>query len=135
MSFLSLLSAIGKFFEKGLTFIVQYLPGAATLASLIFPPAAAPLAEAVSVATLLQNAVAMAEQKYAAAGVQSGTGAQKLAEVLEVSSAAVTTLLAQPAVAKALNDAGIVVDSSYITSLVNAVVAILNVQPAPQIPA
>jgi hypothetical protein len=59
------------------------------------------------------------EQKYAASGAQSGTGAQKLAEVLLLTEQSVTALLAK---------AGITVDSTYIANVVSAVVAILNVQ-------
>jgi len=59
------------------------------------------------------------EQKYAASGVQSGTRAQKPAEVLALTSSAVTTLLKQ---------AGVTADTSYVQNLISAVVAILNVQ-------
>lgn len=131
MSFIGVLEAIGKWFEKGLTFVLKYLPSAESLAATIFPPAVAPLQEAISVADLLQNAISLAEQKYAAAGVQNGTGAQKAAEVLQLSSAAVTSLLSEPTVASELSKAGITVDSTYIQNLINAVVAVLNVQPAP----
>ena len=62
----------------------------------------------------------LVEQKFAASGAQSGTGPQKLAEVLTLAESAVTSLLAS---------AGITAGTNYITSLVNAVVAILNVQP------
>jgi len=62
------------------------------------------------------------EQKYAAAGVQNGTGAQKLAEVV---------LLAGPAVTQLLTQADIPASTAYIQSLVSAVVAILNVQAMP----
>ncbi len=64
----------------------------------------------------------LVEQKYAAAGAQNGTGAQKLAEVLELTTQSVTSLLAK---------AGINANSAYISSLVSAVVAILNVQNMP----
>jgi hypothetical protein len=90
--------------------------------ALLFP-AAAPVATGIADATsLVQNAVLLVEQKYAAAGVQSGTGAQKLAEVM---------LLAEPVVAQLLTQAGIAASTSYIQSLVTAVVAILNVQTVP----
>jgi hypothetical protein len=128
---MSLLEAVGKDFEKGLTDAVKYLPEASALVALIFPPAAAPLAAATTVAGLLQNAVVMAEQKYAAAGVQTGTGTQKAAEVLQLGENAVTELLAEPAIASVLSKAGITVDSTYVGNLVNAVVGILNVQGAP----
>ena len=86
-------------------------------------PAAAPVATGIADATsLVQTAVLLVEQKYAAAGVQSGTGAQKLAEVM---------LLAEPVVGQLLTQAGIAASTSYIQSLVSAVVAILNVQTMP----
>jgi hypothetical protein len=80
------------------------------------------VAEVADATTLIQNAVLLVEQKYAAAGLQSGTGAQKLAEVL---------LLAGQTVPSLLTRAGIVADSAYVASLVSAVVAILNVQSMP----
>jgi hypothetical protein len=70
----------------------------------------------------VQTAVLLVEQKYAAAGVQSGTGAQKLAEV---------TLLAGPVVTQLLTVAGVPVSAGYVESLVSAVVGILNVQAMP----
>ena len=133
--FISILEAIGKDFEKGLVFAVKYLPPVARLAGLIFPAAIAPMTEAISVADLLQNAVASVEQKYAAAGVQNGTGAQKSAEVLTLASSAVTSLLSAPDVEKGLAAAGITVDATYISNLVNGVVAILNLQGTAPVPA
>jgi hypothetical protein len=91
------------------------------LVGLLFP-AAAPIANGVADATsLIQTAVLLVEQKYAASGVQNGTGPQKLGEVLLLTEQSVTSLLAK---------AGITADSSYIASVVSAVVAILNVQNA-----
>jgi len=66
--------------------------------------------------------VLLVEQKYAASGQQSGTGAQKLTEVMTLAGDTVATLLTH---------AGITVSAAYIESLVSAVVAVLNVQPAP----
>jgi hypothetical protein len=77
------------------------------------------LADATS---LIQSAVLLVEQKFAAAGTQSGTGAQKLAEVMQ---------LVEPIVTKLLTAAGITTSTAYIQSLVSAVVAILNVQTMP----
>ena len=71
---------------------------------------------------VIQNAVLMVEQKYAAAGVAKGTGAQKLAEVMLLAGDAVTSLLQK---------AGINADSDYIKSVISAVVGILNVQGLP----
>ena len=126
--FVTILEKIGKDFELGLAEAVKYLPAASVLASCIFPAAVAPLATASTVANLLQTAVAEAEQKLAAAGVQTGTGPQKLATVLTIVTSAVTELLAQPAIAEPLQKSGITVNSAYITNLVNAVVSFLNVQ-------
>lgn len=122
MSFISVLTAIGKAFEKGLLWAVQYAVPVEKLVALIFP-AAAPAAIGVADATtLIQNAVLLVEQKYAAAGVQNSSGQAKLAEVIALAGPAVTSLLAKE---------GITADNAYITNLVNAVVAILNVQAAP----
>ena len=121
MSFLSVLEAVGKGFEKGLKWAVTYAVPVEKLVGLLFP-AAAPVANEVADATsLIQTAVLLVEQKYAASGVQSGTGAQKLAEVMLLTEESVTALLAK---------AGISADTSYIESVVSAVVAILNVQSA-----
>jgi hypothetical protein len=123
--FVSVMEQIGEDFEKGLTFSVKYLPKAAALAALIFPPSAAVDAEVVTGTQLIQNAVTVVEQKYAASKATLGTGPQKLAEVMTLTQAAVTALLAK---------AGIEADSSYIANIVNAVVAILNVQSATPAP-
>lgn len=122
MTFTGVLEAIGKEFEKGLAWAVQYAVPVEKLVALIFPaaaPAATTLADAT---TLIQNAVLEVEQKYAASGAQSGTGAQKLAEVMALAGSAVTTLLTQ---------AGVSASTSYVQGLVSAVVAILNVQVMP----
>lgn len=126
--FVTILQKIGSIFEKGLSEAVKYLPLASTLAGFLFPPAVAPLAAATTVADLLQNAVAEVEQKLAAQGNQTGTGAQKLATVLTIVTSSVTGLLADPTVAAELKKAGITVNTAYITNLVNAVVSFLNVQ-------
>lgn len=121
MSFIGILAAIGKAFEKGLAWAVQYAVPVEKLVALLFP-AAAPAALGIAGATtLIQNAVLLVEQKYAASGVQNGTGKQKSAEVLTLVGPAVTSLLKQE---------GIQADSDYIQSLITAVVGILNV-PAP----
>lgn len=122
MTFLGVLEAIGKGFEKGLLWAITYAVPVEKLVATLFPPAA-PIAMGIADATsLLQTAVLMVEQKYAAAGAQSGTGAQKLADVM---------LLVGPVVTKLLTQAGIAASTSYVQSLVSAVVAILNVQTMP----
>ena len=111
---------IGKDFAKGLKWAVTYGIPVERLVALLFP-AAAPVATEVADATaLIQTAVLLVEQKYAASGVQNGTGQQKLAEVLLLAGDAVTGLLAK---------AGITASSDYVSKLISAVVAILNVQP------
>ena len=122
MSFLGILESIGRDFKKGLLFALKYAIPVERLVALLFPaaaPAAAGLADATA---LIQNAVLLVEQKFAAAGAQKGTGPQKLAEVMQ---------LAEPIVARLLTQAGIAASTTYVQSLVSAVVAILNVQPMP----
>ncbi len=120
MTFIGVLEMIGKDFAKGLKWAVTYGIPVERLVALLFP-AAAPVATEVADATaLIQTAVLLVEQKYAASGVQNGTGQQKLAEVLLLAGDAVTGLLAK---------AGITASSDYVSKLISAVVAILNVQP------
>ena len=122
MTFTSVLEAIGKGFEKGLKWAVAYAVPAEKLVAILFP-AAAPAATALADATsLVQSAVLLVEQKYAASNAQHGTGAQKLAEVVQLTGPVLTQLLKQ---------AGITADTNYIQSLISAVVAILNVQQMP----
>lgn len=121
MSFSSVLQSIGKDFAKGLKFAVTYAVPAEKLVALLFPATAPALGAVTSATTLIQNAVLLVEQKYAAGGAQDGTGAQKLAEVVTLTGDAVTNLLGK---------SGITVTPDYIEKLVGAVVAILNVQPA-----
>ena len=122
MTFTAVLTAIGKDFEKGLAWAVQYAVPVEKLVALIFPAAAPVAVTLASATTLIQNAVLEVEQKYAASGVQSGTGTQKLAEVMTLAGSAVTTLLTQ---------ANVEASAAYVQSLVSAVVAILNVQSMP----
>jgi hypothetical protein len=119
MSFTSVLEAVGKGFAKGLKWAVEYAVPVEKLVGLLFPAAAPAATEVADATSLIQTAVLLVEQKYAASGVQSGTGAQKLSEVMLLTEQSVTALLAK---------AGITSDSSYIANLVSAVVAILNVQ-------
>lgn len=122
MTFLGVLETIGKDFAKGLGWAVTYAVPAEKLVAALFP-SAAPVATGLADATsLLQTAVLTVEQKYAAAGMQSGTGTQKLAEVM---------LLAGPVVTQLLAKAGITANADYVKNLVSAVVAILNVQTMP----
>jgi len=121
MSFIGVLEAVGKGFEKGLKWALTYAVPVEKLLALLFPAAASVAAEVIDATALIQNAVLLVEQKYAASGAQSGTGADKLAEVM---------LLTGQAVAALLTKAGVQADADYIAKIVSAVVAILNVQQA-----
>ena len=122
MTFLGVLEAVGKGFAKGLAWAAVHALPVEKLVATLFP-SAAPVAAGIADATsLVQTAVLLVEQKYAAAGVQSGTGPQKLAEVL---------LLAGPVVTQLLTQAGITATADYVQRLVSAVVAVLNAQPMP----
>jgi hypothetical protein len=119
--FISIMEAIGRDAKLIFTEVEKYLPSAATLAKLLFPAQSAAVAGVVNAVGLIQQAVALIEQKYAALGTATGTGAQKLAEALSVVTPTVTQLLAAE---------GLPVNATYIQNIVNAVVAILNVQTA-----
>ena len=121
MSFVGVLQVLGKDFAKGLNWALQYAVPAEKLAALLFPAQAPVIAGVEGATTLIQNAVILVEQKYAASGAQSGTGAQKLAEVATLAGSAISQLL---------TSAGIAATPDYVNSLVSAVVAILNVQPS-----
>src|ERR1700726_5215811 len=98
MSFVRVLEAVGKGFEKGLKWAVEYAVPVERLVGLLFP-AAAPIANELADATsLIQTAVLLVEQKYAASGVQSGTGAQKMVEGMLSTESAVTGLLTKAGV-------------------------------------
>ena len=122
MTFVGVLQAVGKDFANGLKWAVTYGVPVERLVALLFPAAAPVATELADATTLIQNAVLLVEQKFAASGVQNGTGAQKLTEVLTLSASAVVALLAK---------AGITATEAYVTRLINAVVAILNVQAMP----
>lgn len=122
MSFLSVLEQIGKDFEKGLEWAVEYAVPVEKLVALLFPQAAPAIVAVADATSLIQNAVLMVEQKYAASGAQSGSGAQKLAEVMALAGSAVVSLL---------KSADISANSGYVEGLISAVVGVLNVQSMP----
>jgi len=122
MSFVGVLETVGKDFAKGLKWAVTYAVPVEKLVALLFPAAGPAISVLTDATTLIQNAVIEVEQKYAASGVQGGTGAQKLAEFMTLAGTAVTQLLSA---------AGITATSGYVESLVAAVVAILNAQAIP----
>jgi hypothetical protein len=122
MTFTGVLTAIGKDFAKGLHWATTYAVPAEKLVALLFPAAAPVATTLVDATTLIQNAVLEVEQKYTASGAQTGTGTQKLAEVVTLAGSAITALLAQ---------AGVESSPAYVQSLISAVVGILNVQAMP----
>lgn len=121
-SFVSLMDKIGHDIKVVWADVVKYLPAASAIASLIFPAQAAAIAGVVNSVDLIQQAVATVEQKFAAAGNPTGTGPEKLAQVLSIVTPTVTQLLA----AEGLN-----YNTTQITNIVNIVVGILNINPAP----
>ena len=118
----TIMEAIGRDCLKTLSIIQAYLPAAASLAGLIFPPAQAELGTAANVVALIESAVATVEAKWAAGGQGSKTGTQKLADVLALTESTVLELLRQ---------IGITADASYVTELINVVVGILNLAQIP----
>lgn len=116
MSFISVLKKIGADFKKGLDFILPWAAGAGEVAVGLFAPALGPLFNSTVAAVVL------AEQKAAALGKQTGTGVQKLADVLQIM---------EPVIAEALKDAGKPNDTAAVTNYINSVVQVLNAAPAP----
>ena len=110
------LTELGQDFKKALPWLESF--GEAAVSA--FLPALGPLFNQTV------NAVVTVEQKYAALGKQSGTGAQKLADVVEIMG---------PLVAVALQDAGKASDEAAVENYINSVVEILNTTPAPEIQA
>ncbi len=122
MSFISVLKKIGQDVEK----IFDSKPFqvgekvADSVVSLAFP-ALGPLF------SLTASAVITAEQNFAAAGKQSGTGVQKLASVITTAG----NLIEQ-----GLKDAGVSnVTQQTVENYISAVVTVLNTTPAPVAPA
>lgn len=122
MTFVGVLDAVGKGFQKGLKWALEYAVPVEKLVGLLFPSVGPAVNAAVDATTLIQNAVLLVEQKYAASGAQSGSGAQKLEEVL---------LLTEKVVPGLLQQAGLASDAGFVANLVSAVVSILNVQGMP----
>lgn len=118
-AFISLMEKIGHDIKVAWDDVVKYLPAASDLAKLVFPAQAATLTGVVNALGLIQQAVAMVEQKFAAAGISTGTGVQKLAQVISIVGPTVTQLLAAE---------GLQYNEQQIENIINAVVAILNVQ-------
>ena len=120
--FVSVMERIGHDIKIAWEDVVKYLPEGAALAALLFPAQAAGIAGVVNSVNLIQPAVATVEQKFAAMGEATGTGAQKLAQVISIVGPTVTQLLAAE---------GLQYDQAQITNIIDAVVAVLNVKEAP----
>ena len=99
--------------------IVKYVVPVVQVAAIADPAAAPALAAFTTSLELVQTAVVTAQQRWVQEG--SAANSQKLADVLEIVEQPIVVLFAQ---------AGIRVDTAYVTNLVNGVVAILNSQPA-----
>ena len=123
IKFVTIMEQIGKDALKVLTEVEKYLVPAAELAAEIFPQDQAVIAGVVNSVGLIQKAVAMAEQKMAAANMQTGTGLQKTADVISI---------VEPTVTQLLTAEGLKVDTVYIQKLTDAVVGILNVRAVTQ---
>jgi hypothetical protein len=120
--FISIMDKIGEDIKVVWADVVKYLPEAAGLATLLFPAEAAGITGVVNSVSLIQQAITTVEQKFAATGNPTGTGPQKLAQVISMVGPTVTSLLT----AEGLN-----YNSAQVTNIINAVVAVLNVQQAP----
>ena len=121
-AFVSMMDKIGHDIMIAWGDVVKYLPAAASLAALIFPAQAAAITGVVNSIDLIQQAVATVEQKFAAAGTPTGTGPQKLAHVISMVGPTVTQLL---------TNEGLNYNQAQVENIINAVVAVLNVQAAP----
>ena len=120
--FVSIMEKVGKDILVVFSDVVKYLPTVSALASLLFPGASATVSGVVNSVDLIQQAVVTVEQKFAAAGNVSGTGPQKLAQVISMVGPTVTQLLAS----EKIN-----INQTQLNNIINAVVAVLNVQEAP----
>jgi hypothetical protein len=123
MTFTKVLEEIGKGFAKGFVWAVKYAVPVEKLVGMLFPQAAPEMTALADATGLIQNAVILVEQKYAAAGVQNGTGTQKLAEVMALAGSTGISLLEKAGIKGAT--------TAYVENLISAVVAILNVQTMP----
>lgn len=110
MSFKSWLQKVGEDFDKAL----PWLQKAGEVVA-VFDPALGTLFN-----TTL-NIVSAVEQKYAALGQASGTGASKLADALQIG---------EPVIAQGLKLAGKASDTAAVANYINAVVAVVNTIPA-----
>ncbi len=118
-SFNGFLKTAGRVAGVVLSEIVKFVVPMAQVAAVADPAAAPALAAFTTSLQLVQTAVVSAQQRWAGEGSAANT--QKLADVLATVEQPVVLMFAQ---------AGLSVDSAYVTNLINGVVAILNAQPA-----
>jgi hypothetical protein len=115
MSFKSFLQKVGEDFKKGLDFVLPWAATAGEAAVSIFAPALGP------VFNQTVNAIVLAEQNFAAIGKQNGSGASKLAAVVQIAGGLIK---------QGLQDAGKVADEAAVQNYINAIITILNAAPA-----
>ena len=118
MSFISIMDAVGRDVKLAYTDVVKYLPTAAALAETIFVGQTGKITGVVNAVGLIQQAVVLVEQKFAAIGTPTGTGTQKSAQVLTIVGPIVTQLFVAE---------GISFNATTVQNVINGVVAILNV--------
>ena len=126
MNFISVMTRIAHDIKIAWEDVVKYLPAASELAAIIFPAQTAAIAGVVTSVDLIQQAVATVEQKFAAMGAATGTGPQKLAQVVS---------LVSPTVLQLLSSEGLKYDQAQVTNIINIVVGILNIRQAPEVAA
>ena len=121
--FISFLDAVGTDFKKVFSFLAPIAVAATPIVGLVGLATGNPALGTAYAAidTTIQNVVIQTEQKFAAMGQQSGTGAQKLAEAVSIVT---------PAMTQILGNVGVQTNSTLVTAWVNAVVALLNAYPA-----
>lgn len=123
--FVSIIEVVGKDVVKVIAGVDKYSPDATALAISLFPQFAVEIkagdAVLVGVADLLSKTVVEIESK--ASAIPAGlTGAQKAAEALTIVSSSVLAALASK---------GITAGAGYVQSLINAVVALLEIPSVP----
>jgi hypothetical protein len=123
MSFKSFLSAVGHDFENGLNLVLGNISKIATAEAPVLakldPQAGALASQIAALSTQAYGIVVQTEQKFAALGKASGTGAQKAAEAITILT---------PAVAQVLGLAGQQLTSS-VSAFIEGAVGILNALP------
>lgn len=143
MSFKSFLSAVGHDLGTGVKAVFGFLGSSAgqaavagvetagaTVASLINPAAGAAVAGFESLLNAGIKQVMAVEASASTAGMQSGTGAQKLAAVTSAIAPNVGSFLTSIGISNATETEV----QSYSTAVANGLVTILNALPVPTTP-